>query len=392
MKESIKNRNARIAFYIYFLIMTALKALGLSSNNKAFLLGFMLALVFLAIKIFLTEYKPEELIIIVSLVLLSLIGFFRAKEQTYFLAAISIAGMKGINFRDLCKKTFWVHLVGSAAAVIGGMNGWLFTKKEILNAATGDAIYSYGYVDFNVLFVNMFVIAALLIYINYEKLGWGEVIFTNVLMLWAYKTTHSRTGLLLFAALWVFIILDKFILKEHVKKKLYKLYVLMPVLMVILSFVLPYLYGVFQKTKLMYMVNRVLTGRLFIMNYYLELYPFTFFGNTYEFWMQNAGEILEIVDNLYCTIYLYSGVVLLVIYLIGIIALMYKLFKKRYDIELIMTTILCIYAFMEEFPLNPTVNPFAVLLGWVIFGGNLVRGDDVEESSNNNQHSVSVQS
>lgn len=392
MKETIKNRNARVAYYIFFLTMSALKALGLSSNNKAFLVGFMIALVFLAVKIFLTEYKPEELIIIVSLVLLSLVGFFRAKEQTYFLAAISIAGMKGINFRDLCKKTFWVHLVFSIMAVIGGMNGWLFSKSEIYNDFTGAAIHSYGYVDFNVLFVNMFIIAALLIYIRYEKLGIFEFLATNVLMFWTYMTTHSRTGLLLFFALWFLIALDKLILKENVKKKLYQLYIYTPVLMVILSFLLPYLYGIFKETKVMYYANRILTGRLFIMNYYLDLYPFTFFGNTYEFWTQNAGEILEIVDNMYCTIYLYSGVVLLVIYMIGIIMLMHKLFKKRFDVELIMVTILCIYAFMEEFPLNPTVNPFAVLLAWIIFGGNIVRGDDIEESSDNNQHSVSVQS
>lgn len=392
MKETIKNRNARVAYYIFFLTMSALKALGLSSNNKAFLVVFMIALAFLAVKIFSTKYEPNELLIIVSLVLLSLIGFFRAKEQTYFLAVISIAGMKGINFRDLCKKTLWVHAICSFIAVVGGIAGVFQDKVYVYNVVTGEANHSYGYVDFNVLFVNMYIIAALLIYIRYEKLGIIEFILTNVLMFWTYETTHSRTGLLLFFAMWFLIILDKFWLKESGKKKLYRLYIYVPVLMVILSFLLPYLYNVFESTKFMYYVNRLLTGRLFIMNYYLKLYPFTFFGNTYDFWVNNAGEILEIVDNMYCTIYLYSGIIMLIIYLVGIVMIMHKLFVKRYDIELIMVTILCVYAFMEEFPLNPTVNPFAVLLGWIIFGGNMVRGDDFEESSDNNQHSVSVQS
>ena len=116
------------------------------------------------------------------------------------------------------------------------------------------------------------------------------------------------------------------------------------------------------------------------------------FGTTYEFWLHNAGKILEIVDNLYVTIYLYSGVVMLILYVLGVFALLRKLYQKRYDIELILVAILAVYAFMEEFPLNPTVNPFAVMLAWIIFGGNMIRGDDFETSCNNNQHSVSLQS
>ena len=83
---------------------------------------------------------------------------------------------------------------------------------------------------------------------------------------------------------------------------------------------------------------------------------------------------------------------MLILYVAGAFCLLRKLYNRKYDIELILFAILCIYAFMEEFPLNPTVNPFAVLLAWLIFDGNLVRGDDCEESSDNNQHTVSVQS
>lgn len=390
MEKTIKNRNARVAYYIYILTMIALKALGLASNNKAFLTVFAISLAFLAVKIINTEYEPLELGVIITLVLLSSIGYFRAKEQTYFLAAISIAGMKGINFKDLCKKAFWVHLVCSFIAVVGSMMGHFQDNVLIINKETGEAWHTYGYSDFNVLFVNMFIIAALLIYIRYEKLGIKEFFLTNVLMYWAYDATHSRTGYILFFGMWALIMLDKFVLKEKNKKWLYSIYTLAPIVMVILSFLLPYVFERYQSTKFMYEVNRALTGRLFIMNYYLDLYPFTFFGNTYEFWLNNAGEILEIVDNLYVTIYLYSGVAMLILYVVGALWLGRKLFHKRYDIELILFAILCVYAFMEEFPLNPTVNPFALLFGWLIFGGNLVRGDDFEESGNNNEHSVSV--
>ena len=285
-----------------------------------------------------------------------------------------------------------MHAVFSLVAVIGSMLGYFQDNILIINAKTGAAYHTYGYSDFNVLFVNMFIIAALLIYIRYEKLGILEFVLTNLLMFWTYHATHSRTGYILFFGMWLLIIMDKFLLKERAKKKLYHFYTLAPWIMVFLSFFLPYLYELFGKTKIMYEINHILTGRIFIMNYYLKLYPFTLFGNTYEFWLNNAGKILEIVDNLYVTIYLYSGVVLLLVYVLGVFALLRKLYRRRYDIELILAAILAVYAFMEEFPLNPTVNPFAVMLAWVIYGGGMIRGDDFETSSDNNKHSVSIQS
>lgn len=379
MEGIIRNRNARIAYYIYFLAMAGVKALGLSSNNKAFMVVFCISLIFLAMKLIYTKYEPQELMILISLILLSLIGFIRAKEQTYFLAAITIAGMKGINFKDLCKKTFWVHSICSLIAVVGSMYGFFQDNKLILNEKTGEAYHTYGYSDFNVLFVNMFIIAALFIYIRYEQLGIFEFLLTNALMLWTYKACHSRTGYILFFGMWALILMDKFIKKDKWKARLYSLYQYVPIVMVAISFILPYLYNKYKKTEIMYQINHMLTGRLFIAHYYLDLYPFTWFGNTYEFWLNNAGEILEIVDNLYVTIYLYSGTVLLILYVGACIALIRKLYQHRYDIELQIFTILCVYAFMEEFPLNPTVNPFAVMLGWLIFGGNLIRGDDDKE-------------
>lgn len=392
MENSIKNRNARVAYYIYFLSMIALKALGFSSNIKGFQIVFVIALAFLALKIINTKYEPMELMCVVTIVLLSTIGFFRAKEQTFFLAAISIAGMKGINFKDLCKKTFWVHSIGSFIAVVGSMFGYFQDNVQITNAVTGAGYHTYGYSDFNVLFVNMFIIAALFIYIRYEKLGILEFVLTNVLLYWTYHACHSRTGYLLFLGMWVLIFLDKWVLKENFKKKVYGIYTIAPFVMVALSFILPYLYEIYGKTKIMYEINHALTGRIFIMNYYLKLYPFTLFGNTYEFWLHNAGEILEIVDNLYVTIYLYSGLVMLIIYVFGAYMLLRKLFKNRYDIELILCAIISVYAFMEEYPLNPSVNPFVVLIAWVIYRGNMVRGEDSEKSSDNNQYTVSVQS
>lgn len=385
MGSDLYQRNGTIAYYIYFLTLVALKALGLASNHKVYQICFVIALGFLAIKLVLTKYSAVELIAVILLVLLSMIGLIHAKEQTYFLAVISIAGMRGINFKDLMKHTFRVHLWCTIIAIAGGMMGLLYDK-------TDGVMHSYGYMDYNVLFVNVFILCALVIYLRYDRISWVELVITSTMAMVGFYFSRSRTGMILFVFLWGMIALDQLHEKKQQNKKrakeegreesnslfharfgrrkksLYRYVVLIPVVMMAISFILPALYNAFEKTKIMYKINHALTGRLFIARYYLKLYPFSLFGNSYTFWSENAGEILEIVDNLYITIYLYSGLVMLLLYIGALTWLMVSMVRRGYRKELMITAVLAVYAFMEEFPLNPSVNPFLLLLGACIYG------------------------
>lgn len=391
MDTRIRTRNATLAFYLYFLIMNFAKGMGMSSQSKAYNLIFIGSLVFLAIKLVYTKYTRTEIITMVVLVLLGLMFAIRAKENTMLFAILAVIGMKDINFKDLMEKTFLVRLC-SIILIRFVCEYGLLEDVDKVTGPSGRTLHSWGYSDSNTLMVNIFIVMALFIYINYERLNIIHCFITFVIATYGFEQSYSRTGYMLFILMWIIICCDKIVKRPSIRKAAYTLLSLMPLIIMILSFTLSLNYS--RTNKLMETINQALTGRLFIMNYYIHLYPFTLLGNTYEFWLNNAGEILAIVDNLYVTIYIYSGVLMLAAYVAALCWTLFKLSRLGYYQEVIIVSVISIYAFMEEFPLNPVVNPFCVLIAMAVFRTNLPRElkADEKKSSNNNQYSVSVQS
>lgn len=390
MDARIRTRNAAFAYYLYFLIMNFAKGLGMSSQSMTYNLIFVASLVFLAIKLVFTKYTRKEIIAMIVLVLLGLLFAVRARENTMLFAILAVIGMKDINFKDLMEKTFYVRLV-SIILIRFVCEYGLLEDADKATGPNGMKLHSWGYSDSNTLMVNIFVILALFIYIRYESLNIIHCIITFAVATYGFEQSYSRTGYMLFILLWIVILCDKLIKSPRIRKAGFVILSWMPLIITILTFTLSLNYT--KTNVIMEKLNQMLTGRLFIMNYYINLYPFTLLGNTYEFWLNNAGEILAIVDNLYVTIYIYSGILMLILYVGALCETLRRLSKLGYYKEVIIVSVLSIYAFMEEFPLNPVVNPFCVLIAMALFRKNLPRElNDYEETScNNNQYSFSVQ-
>lgn len=395
MESRVRLKNAAIAYYIYFLTMNFAKGIGMSSQSPFYNALFMSSLLFLAIKLVYTKYTKQEMITMVVLVCLGMLFVIRAKEKTMLFAVLAVIGTKGIDFKDLMRKTFYVRLASIVIIRLLCEYGFL-EDADKTQAPLGKILHSWGYSDPNTLMVNIFIIMALFIYINYERLNIIHCLITIAIAYIGFQQSYSRTGYALFFLLWFIIFCDKITKRVRVRKVSYFILSMMPLIICVLTFTLAMH---FKKTNVVLeAINQALTGRLFIMNYYINLYPFTLLGNTYQFWLSHAGGILAIVDNLYVTIYIYSGIVMLVAYVGAMCYMLLKFSKLGYYEEVIIVSVLSIYAFMEEFPLNPVVNPFCILLGTVIFRGYLPREinngktGNKEESSDYNQHTVTVQS
>lgn len=378
-----------MAFYLYFLMMNFAKGLGMSSQSMLYNLIFVGSLVFLAIKLVYTSYTRTELVTMVVLVLLGCLFVVRARENTMLFAVLAVIGMKDIHFRDLMEKTFYVRFA-SLVLIRFLCEYGLLADVDKMTGPQNRVLHSWGYSDTNTLMVNFFVILTLFIYINYERLNIIHCFITMAAATLGFQQSYSRTGYMLFILLWVIIFFDKIIKRRFIRKLAYSILCLMPLIITIITFVLSLNYS--RTNKFFETLNQALTGRLFIMNYYINLYPFTLLGNTYEFWLNNAGEILAIVDNLYVTIYIYSGVLMLIVYVAALCWVLFKLSRLGYYQEVIIVSVISVYAFMEEFPLNPVVNPFCVLIAMAIFQNNLPRELKLHEKTNShhNQYTVSI--
>lgn len=389
MDTRVKTRNATIAYYLYFLMMNFAKGMGMSSSSMLYNAIFVAALGFLAIKLIYTRYTRRELFIMIVLVLMGLLFVLRARENSVLFAILALIGMKDIDFQNLMKGTFYVRLA-SLILIRFVCEYGILVDVDIDTGQNFRVLHSWGYSDANTLMVNIFVVLALFLYVYYESLNLIHILLALALAAYGFEQSYSRTGFLLFLLLLIVVWCDKFVKREWVRNAAYTLLSLMPLIIAVLSFVLPLIY---VKTNVrMEAINQMLTGRIFIMNYYLKLYPFTLLGNTYEFWLANAGGILSIVDNLYVTLYMYSGVITMALYVAASCHVLFCLKRRHCYKELIMVSFMAIYAFMEEFPLNPVVNPFCLLLAMAIFTTNQPREimPNEEEGCDYNKYSVPV--
>lgn len=371
MDLSIKTKRATMAFYLYFLMMNFAKGLAMDGQSRTYNIIFLCSLVFLAIKLVYTKYTKGETIAMLVLVLLGTFFALHARENTPLFAILAIIGMKDIDFYDLMKKTLYVRIVSVILTRLACEYGILNEVDLMKPSPDGTLCHTWGYNDPNTLMVNIFIVLALLLYVNYERLNGFYFMGTMLFMHFVFKQSYSKTGYLLFILLWFIIICDKVIHIQWIRRLAYQLLSWMPLLITLATFVFGL--GYRHSNPLMEMINQALTGRLFVINHYVNKFPCTLFGNSHAFWLKNAGEILAIVDNLYVTIYLYCGVFSLVLYVWALCVSLRKLVRMGYFPETIIVSVISIYAFMEEFPLNPIVNPFGVLLAMALFQTNIPR-------------------
>ncbi len=369
MGVGVKSKRATMAFYLFFLMLSFAKGLSLGGQSKIYNIIFLCSLVFLMIKMINTKYSRLELVSIVVLVMLGVFFVLHARENTPLFAVLAIIGMKDVNFYDLMKKTIYVRIASVVIVKIASEYGILSNVDPGKLGPDGMPSYTWGYSDPNTLMVNIFIILALLLYINYERLNVFYFVGTLVFIQFVLEQSNSRTGYLLFVLLWSVILCDKMIRTELVRRIMYNVLSFVPIVIVVATFVLGIIY---QRTNpVLEAINQAVTGRLFVVNHYIGKFPCTLFGNPYEFWLENAGEILAIVDNLYVVIYLYCGVFALVLYVGALYVSMRRMVRLRFYPEVIIVSIISIYAFMEEFPLNPIVNPFGLLLAMALFQTNV---------------------
>jgi hypothetical protein len=185
-------------------------------------------------------------------------------------------------------------------------------------------------------------------------------------MLFLYELTYCRTGILLFGLLWGMIGWEKFTKWKgyhHIYSLAY-----------VFGFVISLLATVFYRpgnTK-MQKINHLFNGRIDIAHSYFSGVGFSLFPRDVSIFSFNLNRI---IDNLYMSLAITSGLGVAVLFVVLMTKTSRVLIKKRCYRELIFMVIFAIYAVLEEFPMNPSMNPFIMLLGLLLYRDKfLLRG------------------
>lgn len=355
-----------ISMTMYYGIMTASKALGMDSSNSLYYVMFGIACIMLLFKYCVTQYTVRQIALDVLLGCIGIVCFVISHDMTLLLLAMTVAGLKDCDFRELACTAFYVRLAITSFMVVASFLG-IFDQGETAQTTTSFqdiTVYNFGYSTANNAYINIFVLMALFLYIRYDRINWKYFIGTSVIAMLMYTFTNSRTGTLLFFAVWFFIFCEKFLLARKGRYVFFWLMAASTLICAVFSYAATSMFNPDGGYWSEY-INRIFSGRLNITHKYHEALSVSLIPRTSA--VMDAHRGFGFIDNSYMSVYFHDGLIVALIVLVLICISNYSLFKKHCYKELVFIASFSVYAMMEEFPLNPVVNPFIMLTAVVIY-------------------------
>lgn len=355
-----------ISMTMYYGVMTASKALGMDSSNSLYYVMFGIACIMLLFKYCVTQYTVRQIALDVLLGCIGIVCFVISHDMTLLLLAMTVAGLKDCDFRELACTAFYVRLAITSFMVVASFLG-IFDQGETAQTTTSFqdiTVYNFGYSTANNAYINIFVLMALFLYIRYDRINWKYFIGTSVIAMLMYTFTNSRTGTLLFFAVWFFIFCEKFLLARKGRYVFFWLMAASTLICAVFSYAATLMFNPDGGYWSEY-INRIFSGRLNITHKYHEALSVSLIPRTSA--VMDAHRGFGFIDNSYMSVYFHDGLIVALIVLVLICISNYSLFKKHCYKELVFIASFSVYAMMEEFPLNPVVNPFIMLTAVVIY-------------------------
>ncbi len=343
-------------YFVFILLMGGLVSAGFTSNHRTYQILFVVAALFLLLKIAVTDFTKRELLCMAVVALLIGADLLRNGEKTLLLTIMGIFGIKNVSLEKVLRYSLWTKVVLTVGKLLLVVTGIAENRLVTLpKNGVSVELYCYGYYQPNIAFANLFLILTLAILVYRDRLKWYMYAVFSAIMLAAYWVFMCRTGLVV----WVLLLL--MVSGYHLSRrwKLEKIYLslisALPLILAILTFLLPLLS--LHNAAVRTFLNHYLTGRI---------------DHILRFWDQRRNLILghiprEPFDSMYFhTLYNYGWIVFLILLLAYWGAMWYGVQKGKHY-EVMILGIMAVYGFMELYPLSVAWNLPLLFLSWPLF-------------------------
>ncbi|WP_367566854.1 hypothetical protein [Lacrimispora sp.] len=352
---------SEIFYMLYFIPLVGCVSMNISSSQLTYLVVFACSLVFLLIKLILTDYSKKEIILMT--IVLTLLGyiFFRTREKTLIITTISIFGCKDVNIKRVLKYAFFVYIIGmsimACLVLLGQVQGKLhYPVRNGIKYTVND----FGYSHPNSVYNHLLIIVLMAVSVWEEKIRWYQYGIITIVMFLAYIIFMSRTGILIYLLLCVMLASLRIIKRKKVKAILAFFWSLIPLVMAVLSYVLTILYS--RDISIINKLNDFVNRRIKLPAMALDSVGLTWFGAIEKTWI---GKYY--VDNVYMNILLSCGIIVCVLCVVSYFLMCYYYWSNESYYILLILGIIAIYMFMEYAVVNVTWNPLLLFMSGSIF-------------------------
>lgn len=321
-------------------------------------------------KVIHTQYSKKDKIIGAVIILIGIISAVMTQRLGILVAGAVMLGAKGIEFRKICKVFLSVQLIALIPYIVPELirvsngQGWsgIVQTRKILGVFGNAEQFrmSLGCDHPNSLQRAVFIITALIAYINLKRMKGSHLFMLFAVNIIFYCMTYSNTALALaifyFAA--IYCIKREFAFVKRISKYVYVLFLLS----VLITIVMSAAYN--PDNWVAELFNRLTTGRIKWSHEYMQAVPLSMWGR--DTW--SADVAYEWLDCGYVYVLLRYGVVTLTLYTIGVVVLLKRLWKNGYFTELYFVLCLQLYFVMENFMMIALQNYTWALLGMLMYG------------------------
>lgn len=333
-------------------------------------IGFLIILMFV-IKIFMSEYTKREILVSVLLGIVLLISTYFSDREALMLSFFALLASKDITLKSIFKVIFVSGLISMGLSIViyfsvEGFSQALLEKRQFFGVELLVSKNSLGYSHANMLYLLMFVLVSLYTYVRFNVLtiiDYMGILLVSLLFFWI---TFSRTGIIVSLVSILILVLLKKIPSNNF---LYRYIAYIPLFILFLSFILPFLYTLYPD-GIMHILNRTLSDRLYYSAEFLRVAEQSFFGtNVHGIVGGETGFPLR-ADNSFVLILRAYGYINFAI----LCLLTFKISKQTFkNEEWYIIIIMYLYCFTEGFFVIAVQNIALFVLSKKYFDYSVVR-------------------
>ena len=370
--EKIKSKNL---FLLFLYINVFCKAIGLSNDDKIYMMLLIFGIFILIFKIVTDKFTKKQLLYFAIIILIAFCSFIVGKKTTLLLTCLCLAGMKNIDVDKTFNGMFKIRLITFIAVVVLALVGVLENTQIYMWRDGGyDLRYTLGFTHPNTLHLSLFILISLYIYCKFDKLNLIDYIFLIASNLLIFSFSNSRTGIIVIMLLICITILSK---NKLIKQLILKLPIYIYIGLILVTFLTAYMYG---KIPIMYELDEMLNGRIAYSHYYLEMYGLTLLGSDISI------DTNALFDNGYLYMYTQFGIIGFILISSWIFKICSKTKKEKNKKRAILIICYLIYIFTESFAPNIFMNIILLFVADNIFSKDEeVRHEKIQYNSSSIQ-------
>lgn len=359
---------ADVLYLLYFLPIAGCVSMGLSSDVLVYKVCFAIAIIFLLMKVWVTDYSLIEVLFMGAVIVLLGYVYLRTSEKTLIISALSIFGCKDVNIIKVLKYTLYVYIVGMSLTIsmvmLGKVQGELHT---LYKSGIEYKINDFGFSHPNSAYNHLLMIALMIVAVWQERLHWYHYGVMTLIMFVAYKVFFSRTGFLIYLLLCIAIGVLHIIKWEKLKKVFFFLLNIIPLEILTLSYILMIWYD--KRIPFINKLNDFVTGRIALSSQAYKYAGVSWFGAVNRDWMR-----LTFIDNAYLSVLISCGIVVCALCVVSYSITCYHYWKIGEYYNLIILSTIAVYAFMEYMVVNATWNPLLLFMSGTLFWNSIING------------------